>query len=102
MARGYGGGGKREIICLSLHWHQQNDSCIKMGSDDSNFSLIATDKVTSTFTQLLNSAPLDLACTRLKLLGGSVKLVCTSECPLQSFAQEVSRGRSVTSVPISE
>ena len=29
-ARGYGGGG-REIIYLSLHCHQQNDSCIKMG-----------------------------------------------------------------------
>ena len=36
------------------------------------------------------------------LLGGSVKLVCTSECPLSSFAQEVPRGRSVISGPISE
>ena len=27
--------GKREIIYLSLHCHQQNDSCIKMGSDKS-------------------------------------------------------------------
>ena len=36
------------------------------------------------------------------LLGGSAKLVCTSECPLSSFAQEVMRGRSVTSGPISE
>ena len=31
--RGYGGGGRgkeggREIICLSLHCHHQNDSCI--------------------------------------------------------------------------
>ena len=25
---------KREIIYLSLHCHHQNDSCIKMGSDD--------------------------------------------------------------------
>ena len=32
--RGYGGGGKREIIHLSLHCHHQNDSCIKMGSDE--------------------------------------------------------------------
>ena len=25
---------KREMIYLSLHCHHQNDSCIKMGSDD--------------------------------------------------------------------
>ena len=37
-----------EIIYLSLHCHHQNDSCIKRGSDDSNFytSLIVKDKVT--------------------------------------------------------
>ena len=27
----------REIIYLSLHCHHQNDSCIKMGSDESHF-----------------------------------------------------------------
>ena len=39
---------KREIIYLSLHCHHQNDSCIKMGSDESNFnvSLIVRDKIT--------------------------------------------------------
>ena len=38
----------REIIYLSLHCHHQNDSCIKMGSDESHFnvSLIVRDKVT--------------------------------------------------------
>ena len=43
-----GGGGEREIIYLSLHCHHQNDSCIKMGSDESYFdvSLIVRDKVT--------------------------------------------------------
>ena len=48
MGRGYGGGGKREIIYLSLHCHHQNDSFIKVGSDESHFnvSLIVTDKVT--------------------------------------------------------
>ena len=30
--RGYGGGGEKEIIYLSLHCHHQNDSCIKVGS----------------------------------------------------------------------
>ena len=32
---------------LSLHCHHQNDSCIKMGSDESHFnvSLIVRDKV---------------------------------------------------------
>ena len=46
--RGSGGGGKREIIYLSLHCHHQNDSCIKMGSDEScfNVSLIVRDKAT--------------------------------------------------------
>ena len=40
--------GKREIIYLSLHCHHQNDSCIKMGSDESHFniSIIVRDKVT--------------------------------------------------------
>ena len=38
----------REIIYLSLHCHHQNDSCIKVGSDESHFnvSLIVRDKVT--------------------------------------------------------
>ena len=42
------GGGGREIIYLSLHCYHQNDSCIKMGSDESHFkvSLIVRDKVT--------------------------------------------------------
>ena len=43
MRRGEGGKrvqrwGKREIIYLSLHCHHQNDSCIKMGSDESPFN----------------------------------------------------------------
>ena len=37
--RWHGGGGKREIIYLSLHCHHQNDSCIKMGSDESHFNV---------------------------------------------------------------
>ena len=45
---GYGAGGKREIIYLSLHYHHEKDSGIKMGSDESHFnvSLIMRDKVT--------------------------------------------------------
>ena len=34
-----GGGVWREIIYLSLHCHHQNDSCIKMGSDESHFNV---------------------------------------------------------------
>ena len=46
-----GGGGRErggKIIYLSLHCHHQNDSCIKMGSDESHFNvpLIVRDKVT--------------------------------------------------------
>ena len=31
--------GEREIIYLSLHCHHQNNSCIKMGSDESHFNV---------------------------------------------------------------
>ena len=44
--RGYGGGGRGRLLYLSLHCHHQNDSCIKMGNDQSHFnvSLIVRDK----------------------------------------------------------
>ena len=49
--------GGREIIYLSLHCHHQNDSCIKMCSGESHFSvsLIVVDKVIRQYpyTQLL-------------------------------------------------
>ena len=32
-------GGKREIVYLSLQSHHQNDSCIKMSSDESHFNV---------------------------------------------------------------
>ena len=40
--------GEREIKYLSLHCHHQNDSCIKVGSDENHFnvSLTVRDKVT--------------------------------------------------------
>jgi len=31
--------GKKEIIYLSLHCQHKNDSCIKMGSDESHFNV---------------------------------------------------------------
>ena len=37
--RGYGGGGKREIIYLLVHCHHQNNSCSKVGSDESHFNV---------------------------------------------------------------
>ena len=39
---------EREIISLSLHRHHQDDSSIKVGSDESHFNvlLIVRDKVT--------------------------------------------------------
>ena len=41
-------GEEKEITYLSLRCHHQNDSCIKMGSDESHLSvlLIVRDKVT--------------------------------------------------------
>ena len=49
------GGG--EIIYLSLHCQHQNDSYIRMGSDESHFkvSLIMRDKVTGQCTQTTTS-----------------------------------------------
>ena len=38
--RGYGRGGGRDIIYLSLHCHHQNDSCIKIGSGESHFNVL--------------------------------------------------------------
>ena len=37
--RAYGGGGRGREICPSLRCHHQNDSCIKMGSDESHFNV---------------------------------------------------------------
>ena len=44
------GGGGRGRLYLTLHCHHQNDSCIRMGSDESHasVSLIVMDKVTKT------------------------------------------------------
>ena len=36
---GGGEGGGTEIVYLSLHCHNQNDFCIKMGSDESHFNV---------------------------------------------------------------
>ena len=49
-----GGGGKREIINLSLHCHHQNDSCIKMGSDESHFNVSVGNDVQSYKTVSIN------------------------------------------------
>ena len=48
MVKGVWRWGKREIIYLLLYCHHKNDSCIKMGSDEShsNLSLTVRDKVT--------------------------------------------------------
>ena len=32
--------GEREIIYLSVHCHHQNDSCIKMGNNESHFNVL--------------------------------------------------------------
>ena len=50
--KGLGGGGtevgEREIIYLSLRCHHQNDSCIKIGSDDSHFNVSLIVQVCTT------------------------------------------------------
>ena len=48
------GGMEGMTIYLSLHCHHQNDSCIKLGSDESHFnvSLIVRGKVTRQCPQI--------------------------------------------------
>ena len=48
MGKGVWGGGEIIYLPLPLHCHHQNDSFIKMGSDENHFnvSLIVRDKVT--------------------------------------------------------
>ena len=49
--------GEREIIYLSLHCHDRNDFCIKVGSNESHFnvSIIVRDKVTRQCPQTTTS-----------------------------------------------
>ena len=49
--RGYGGEGRGRLY--TYHCHHQNDSCIKMDSDESHFNvpLIVRDKVTRQCSQ---------------------------------------------------
>ena len=51
--------GKREIIYLSLHCHHQNDSCIKMGSDESHFNVSVGSDGQSHKTVSTNHNPFD-------------------------------------------
>jgi len=39
--------GEEGVIYLSLHCHNQNDSCIKMGSDESHFNVSVGSDVQS-------------------------------------------------------
>ena len=57
-----GGGG--EIIYLSIHCNHQNDSCIKMGSDESHFLCCVNceGKVTNDTV----STPPEMHCKRTK------------------------------------
>ena len=65
---------KREIIYLSLHCHHQNDSCIKMGSDESHLNVsVGSDgqsrKTVSTNHNLMNTVLLNLLCVWTFKLG---------------------------------
>ena len=53
MGEGVWGLGNREIICLSLHCHHQDDFCVRMGDDESYFyvSLTMRSKVTRPCSQ---------------------------------------------------
>ena len=61
--------GKREIVYISLHCHHQNDSCVKMDSDESHFnvSLVVRDKVTRQRPQTTTFLKRTESCGRIKL-----------------------------------
>ena len=40
LGTGGGGGRGKEITCLSLICHHQNDPCVKIGSDESHFNVL--------------------------------------------------------------
>ena len=79
-----GGGGGDYIyhIYLSLHCHRKNDSCIKMGSNESHFnvSLIVRGKVTRQCPQttpfeekrIQTEVPLSLTARPNRLIGSSL------------------------------
>ena len=77
------GGG--EIMYLSLHCHHQNDSCIKVGSDESHFnvSLIVRYKAkrqcpqTTTFEE--KGEPKRIR-TEVPLLTSLTKKACCTHC----------------------
>ena len=50
---------KREIIYLSLHCHHQNDSCIKMDSDESHFNVSVESDGQSHKTMSTNHKPFE-------------------------------------------
>ena len=50
MRRGVGGGGVE--LYLTLHCHQQNDVCIKMGSDENHFNVSLIARGISVMRQL--------------------------------------------------
>ena len=76
-------GGREERGTPSLHCHHQNDSCIKMGSDESRFnvSLIVRDKVTrqrpqtSTFEERGDRSGIETAYQPIKKFTRKVLLV---------------------------
>ena len=40
-------GGEGDYVYLSLHCHHQNDSCIKMGSDESHYVSVQNPQTTT-------------------------------------------------------
>ena len=61
--------GVQIYIYLSLHCHHQNDSCIKVGSNESHFnvSLIVRDKVTRQCPQTEKGEPKRIRTESLRL-----------------------------------
>ena len=68
---------KSEIIHLSLHCHHRNDSCIKMGSNESRFNVSVGSDGQSHMTVSTNH--------NLSEEKGELKRCCTEVLPLTSL-----------------
>ena len=67
---------KREIIYLSLNCHHQNDSCIKMGSDESHFNVSIGSDGQSHKTVSTNHNPFEES--RMEVGGGKREIIYLS------------------------
>ena len=84
---------KRGVIYLSLHCHHQNDSCIKMDSDESHFNtlLTARDKITRQCPQTITFLKREDSCSGIEPMS-----FCLSDQRLTAKPHRLSKGQATS------